>query len=57
MRILQVEGEGGGFGHEGELGGGHGEGGRAVAAEELGLEAVEVGFQVDKLGRAGAAAA
>lgn len=40
---------------EGELGGGHGHGGRGVAAEELRFQPVQVRFQVDEFARAGAA--
>ena len=53
--VLEVEVQDGGFADEGELGGGHGHGGGGVAAEELRFEAVEVRFQVDEFGGAGAA--
>ncbi len=55
MRVAQVEVEGGGFGDEGELGGGEGHGGGGVAAEELRFEPVEVRLEVDEFVRVGAA--
>ena len=55
VRVAEVEVDGGGLADEGELSGRHGHGGGGVAAEELGLEPVQVRFQVDEFGGAGAA--
>ena len=56
VRVVEVEGEGGGLGDEGEFSGREREGRRGVAGEELRFKAVEVGFEIDEFVGVGGAA-